>query len=408
MAKQEILEQEILEWLCSGVEEVIGKEVLADKLANGVPLRVKAGFDPTAPDLHLGHSVLLNKLKQFQDLGHHVLFLVGDFTARIGDPTGKSVTRPPLTEIEVAENAKTYIQQVAKFLDVAKVEVVFNSAWISALTAQQWVTLTSHYTVARMLERDDFQKRFAAQQAIGLHEFMYPLIQGYDSVALNADVEIGGTDQKFNLLMGRHLQKQYHQSPQVVMMLPLLEGVDGRNKMSKSMGNTIGVTDSPGTMFSKLISIPDDLMWRYFALLSHQPAEYIANLQQAVAGGMNPRDVKSRLACELVSRFHGSEAVHGVEQAAGNRMQLGATPTDVVAISVGVVSMASVPIAAVLRLSGLVKNANAARDALKSGVVCVNGQVVEADVLLEVGPTYLLQVGKKKIANVCLVRQVLS
>jgi tyrosyl-tRNA synthetase len=394
-----------LEWLCLGAEEVIGKEELANKLAEGVPLRVKAGFDPTAPNLHLGHSVLLNKLKQFQDLGHQVLFLVGDFTARIGDPTGKSIARPPLTEVEVAENAKTYIQQVAKVLDVNNIQVVFNSTWMSALSSQQWVSLTSHYTVARMLERDDFQKRFAAQQAIGLHEFMYPLIQGYDSVALNADLEIGGTDQKFNLLMGRHLQKQYHQSPQAVLLLPLLEGIDGQKKMSKSIGNTIDVNDSPGEMFSKLVSIPDHLMWRYFTLLSHRSFAEIAGLQQAVAEGVNPRDVKMKLACELISRFHGEEAVHGIEQAAGNRMQLGAQPTDVEKIVVSVASSESTPITAVLRLSGLVKNANAARDVLYSGVVCVDGQIVDAAAVLSVGRTYLLQVGKKKIANVCLVHE---
>jgi len=392
-----------LEILCSGVEEVIGVSELATKLAAGKPLRIKAGFDPTAPDLHLGHSVLLNKLKHFQDLGHCVIFLVGDFTAMIGDPTGKSVTRPPLSATDVAENAKTYTQQVAKILDLNKIEIEFNSRWMSALPAQQWIELSSSYTVARMLERDDFQKRFAAQQGIGLHEFLYPLIQGYDSVALQADVEIGGTDQKFNLLMGRHLQKHYHQSPQVVMTLPLLEGLDGKKKMSKSLGNIIGITDTPGEMFSKLVSIPDELMWRYFTLLSQQSSSDLAVLQQAVADGMNPRDVKMQLAAELVSRFHGQSALEGIDRAAGNHMQLGAKPEDVENVRIPVASEESLPVAAVLRLAGLVKNSNAARDVLQRGVVCVDGQVVDAEKKLVVGREYLLQAGKKKIANVCLV-----
>ncbi len=397
-----------LELLCSGADEVIGKSDLAKKLAAGKRLRVKAGFDPTAPDLHLGHSVLLSKLKQFQEMGHCVIFLVGDFTAMIGDPTGKSVTRPSLSAIEVEANAKTYTQQVAKILDVSKIDVVFNSSWMSVLSAHHWVSLTSHYTVARMLERDDFQRRFVEQQSIGLHEFMYPLIQGYDSVALEADVEIGGTDQKFNLLMGRHLQKQYHQAPQAVMTLPLLEGIDGKKKMSKSIGNTIGVTESAGEMFSKLVSIPDDLMWRYFALLSKKSLSEVLGLKEAVAGGMNPRDVKMQLAYELVSRFHGDAATKGIEQAAGNHMQLGVIPSDVESISVLVSSVESLPVAAVLRLSGMVKNANAARDVLLRGVVCVDGRVIDGETKLEVGRHYLLQAGKKKIANICLVYETVG
>src|SRR5512135_788812 len=296
---------ESLSQIKRGCEELLIESELSDKLKAGRPLRVKAGFDPTAPDLHLGHTVLINKLRHFQDLGHQVMFLIGDFTAMIGDPSGKNATRPPLTREQIDENARTYQEQVFKILDPAKTEICFNSTWMTPLGAAGMIRLAALHTVARMLERDDFAKRFANNQPIAIHEFLYPLCQGYDSVAVRADVELGGTDQKFNLLVGRELQKHYGQAPQVVLMMPLLEGTDGGNKMSKSLGNYIGINEAPREIFGKVMSISDDLMWRYYELLSFRPIEEIASVRREVAQGRNPRDVKVLLAQELVERFHG-------------------------------------------------------------------------------------------------------
>ncbi|MFK7903365.1 MAG: tyrosine--tRNA ligase, partial [Nitratireductor sp.] len=300
--------QQSLDIIYRGAEEVLVREELVEKLAKGKPLRIKAGFDPTAPDLHLGHTVLINKLKQFQDLGHEVLFLIGDFTGMIGDPTGKSATRKPLTQEDVAQNAETYKEQVFKILDPAKTQVMFNSHWMGKMSAADMIQLAAKQTVARMLERDDFKKRYSGGQSIAIHEFLYPLIQGWDSVAMEADVELGGTDQKFNLLMGRELQKEQGQSPQIVLTMPILEGLDGVQKMSKSLNNYIGINDASNDMFGKIMSISDDLMWRYFELLSFRPMDDINAYKQRVESGENPRDIKFELGKELVARFHSTEA----------------------------------------------------------------------------------------------------
>src|SRR5690554_5881289 len=311
-----------------GADSVIVEKELIEKLKRNQPLCVKAGFDPTAPDLHLGHAVLLNKLRMLQDLGHQVVFLIGDFTGMIGDPSGKSATRPPLTKEQVLANAETYKQQVFKILDEDKTEVVFNSAWLNQLTPAEFIRLSSSYTVARMLEREDFHNRYSNQQPIAIHEFLYPLIQGYDSVALKADVELGGTDQTFNLLMGRELQRSYGMEPQCVITVPLLEGLDGVKKMSKSLGNYVGIQEPPGVMFNKIVSMPDELIWRYYELLSFKPIKYIKQLQQDVAAGANPRDIKIELARELIARFHGEEAAAGAHMSAGNRLADGELPED--------------------------------------------------------------------------------
>src|SRR5690554_6048290 len=321
--------EEQLALIKRGADEILVEAELADKLRRGKPLRVKAGFDPTAPDLHLGHTVLINKLRQFQELGHEVIFLIGDFTGKIGDPSGKSATRPPLTDEQVAQNAVTYKEQVFKILDRDKTRVVFNSEWMSKLAAADMIRLAGQYTVARMLERDDFTKRYRAEQPIAIHEFLYPLIQGYDSVALEADVELGGTDQKFNLLMGRILQKHYGQKPQAVLTMPILEGLDGVQKMSKSLGNYIGVNDSPGEMYTKLLSVPDELLWRYFELLSFRPLAEVAEFQAEVGAGANPQDYKKVLAEELITRFHNEEAAQTAHKSAGNRVALGDIPENV-------------------------------------------------------------------------------
>jgi tyrosyl-tRNA synthetase len=312
-----------------GAEELLIESELRAKIERGLPLRIKAGFDPTAPDLHLGHTVLINKLRQFQELGHQVLFLIGDFTGMIGDPSGKNATRPPLTRDQVLANAETYKEQVFKILDPARTEVVFNSAWMDQLSAADMIQLAGKYTVARMLERDDFDKRYTGGQSIAIHEFLYPLVQGYDSVALQADVELGGTDQKFNLLMGRELQRQYGQEPQSILTMPLLEGLDGVKKMSKSLGNYVGINDAPGEMYNKIVSMPDSLMWRYFELLSFREMGEIEQFQADVAQGANPRDIKIKLAEELVARFHGEEAAANAHRSAGNRLKDGEVPDDV-------------------------------------------------------------------------------
>ena len=385
-----------------GVDELIPEEGLVEKLKEGRPLRIKAGFDPTAPDLHLGHTVLINKLRQFQDLGHEVIFLIGDFTGMIGDPTGKSATRPPLTEEQVAQNAITYKEQVFKILDREKTRVVFNSEWMNKMGAADMIKLAGQYTVARMLERDDFTKRYRAEQAIAIHEFLYPLVQGYDSVALEADVELGGTDQKFNLLMGRILQKHYGQTPQAVLTMPILEGLDGVQKMSKSLGNYVGVSDSPGEMYTKLLSMPDDLLWRYFELLSFRPLAEVAEFRKAVEGGANPQDYKKLLAEEIITRFHDEEAAKTAHKSAGNRVALGDIPDNVPVVEVSLEGQGEMPMASVLRLAGLVKNGAAARDVLGRGAVFVDGEKFEGDRRFVEGDECVVQAGKKKIARVLI------
>ncbi|ABM17795.1 MULTISPECIES: tyrosine--tRNA ligase [Marinobacter] len=386
-----------------GIDELIPEEDLVEKLKEGRPLRVKAGFDPTAPDLHLGHTVLINKLRQFQDLGHEVIFLIGDFTGMIGDPTGKSATRPPLTEDQVRDNAITYKEQVFKILDREKTRVVFNSEWMSKMTAADMIRLAGQYTVARMLERDDFTKRYRSEQPIAIHEFLYPLVQGYDSVALEADIELGGTDQKFNLLMGRILQKHYGQKPQAILTVPILEGLDGVQKMSKSLGNYVGVSDSPGEMYTKLLSMPDELLWRYFELLSFRPMAEIEHFKAAVAGGENPQDYKRVLAEELITRFHDEEAAKTAHKSAGNRVALGAIPDNVPVVEVSLEGQGEIPMPAVLRLAGLVKNGAAARDVLGRGAVYVDGQQFEGQRMFVAGDECVIQAGKKKIARVIIV-----
>lgn len=392
--------EEQLALIKRGAEEVLVEAELIEKLKRGEPLRIKAGFDPTAPDLHLGHTVLINKLRQFQELGHQVIFLIGDFTGMIGDPSGKSTTRPPLTREQVLDNAETYKQQVFKILDPAKTEVAFNSTWINELTPADFIRLASQYTVARMLERDDFDKRYTSNQPIAIHEFLYPLVQGYDSVALRADVELGGTDQKFNLLMGRELQRAYGQASQCVVTMPLLEGLDGVKKMSKSLGNYIGIQEAPGVMYNKLVSMPDALMWRYFELLSFRSMDEIEQFKVDVENGANPRDIKIKLAEELVARFHGDEAAANAHRSAGNRMKEGELPEDLPEVEL--VSVEDMPIAALLNKAGLVKNAAVARDLLGSGGVRVDGQVVDRAFLFKAGATHVCQAGKKAFARITL------
>ncbi|WP_049249837.1 tyrosine--tRNA ligase [Pseudomonas aeruginosa] len=392
--------EEQLALIQRGADEILVEAELVAKLKRGQPLRIKAGFDPTAPDLHLGHTVLINKLRQFQDLGHQVIFLIGDFTGMIGDPSGKSVTRPPLTREQVLENAETYKSQVFKILDPAKTEVAFNSTWMDQLTPADFIRLASQYTVARMLERDDFSKRYASNQPIAIHEFLYPLVQGYDSVALKADVELGGTDQKFNLLMGRELQRAYGQEAQVILTMPLLEGLDGVKKMSKSLGNYIGIQEAPGVMYSKLVSIPDTLMWRYFELLSFRSLDEIDSFRKDVEAGANPRDIKIKLAEEIVARFHGEEAAASAHKSAGNRLKDGELPEDLPEIELW--SPEDMPVASVLNKAGLVKNAAAARDLLGAGSVKVDGQVVDRTFMLALGETRVFQAGKKAFARITL------
>lgn len=386
-----------------GAEEVLVESELVELLKQGKPLRVKAGFDPTAPDLHLGHTVLLNKLRQFQELGHEIQFLIGDFTGMIGDPTGKNVTRKPLTEEEVERNAQTYQSQVFKILDPEKTKVVFNSEWMGKFTAKEMIQLAAHNTVARMLERDDFSKRFKAEQSIAIHEFLYPLIQGYDSVALQADVELGGTDQKFNLLMGRELQRAYGQTPQVVLTMPLLEGVDGVQKMSKSLGNYIAINDAPSEMFGKLMSISDELMWRYFELLSFKSVEEIAGLKSDVSSGLNPRDVKMVLADELVLRFHGEEGVEASRKGAGNAFKKGEMPEDMPEFEVGP-CVDGIALPNLLKEVGLAKSTSEARQRIKQGAVSVEGQKIQdLNYMVESGSASVYQVGKKRFARVTVI-----
>ena len=386
-----------------GTDSVIVEQELVEKLKRNEPLRIKAGFDPTAPDLHLGHAVLLNKLRMLQDLGHQVIFLIGDFTGMIGDPSGKSVTRPPLTREQVLDNAETYKQQVFKILDESRTEVVFNSSWLEELKPADFIRLASQYTVARMLEREDFSNRYSSNQPIAIHEFLYPLIQGYDSVALRADIELGGTDQTFNLLMGRELQRAYGQEPQCVITMPLLEGLDGVKKMSKSLGNYVGIQEAPGAMYTKLLSMPDELIWRYYDLLSFRSADDIEQLKASVEQGANPRDIKIELARELIARFHGDAAAASAHKSAGNRMQEGELPEDLPEVEVRASS--DMPIASVLNQAGLVKNAAGARDMLSAGSVKVDGSVVCREFVFKLGSTHICQAGKRRFAKVALVEE---
>ena len=394
---------EALALIGRGADEILKPEELDARLKLGRPLRVKAGFDPTAPDLHLGHTVLLNKMRQFQDLGHQVIFLIGDFTGMIGDPSGKNATRPPLTREQVLENAETYKAQVFKILDPARTEVAFNSTWMDQLSPADFIRLASQYTVARMLERDDFHKRYTGSQPIAIHEFLYPLVQGYDSVALRADVELGGTDQKFNLLMGRELQRAYGQESQVILTMPLLEGLDGVKKMSKSLGNYVGIQEAPGVMYNKLVSLPDSLMWRYFELLSFRPMGEIEEFRRDVEHGANPRDIKIKLAEEIVARFHGEEAAATAHRSAGNRLKDGELPEDLPEVLLE--SDVDLSISAVLNRAGLVRNAAAARDMLGAGSVKVDGEVADRDFIFAVGKTHICQAGKKAFARITVRAQ---
>jgi tyrosyl-tRNA synthetase len=390
--------QESLSLISRGADEILVLPDLEKKLARGKPLRIKAGFDPTAPDLHLGHTVLINKLRQFQQLGHEILFLIGDFTGMIGDPTGKSQTRPPLTPEEIRENAKTYTEQVFKILDPENTRVVFNSEWMGKLGAAGMVQLASKHTVARMLERDDFNKRYKSGQPIAVHEFLYPLIQGWDSVALRSDVELGGTDQKFNLLVGRQLQELEGQEPQVVLTMPILEGLDGVQKMSKSLNNYIGITDPPDDMFGKIMSISDELMWRYFELLSFRPLAEIESLRHRVAEGANPRDVKFELGVELVGRFHSDGEAEQARQKFVNRFQKGALPDEIPECVLR--ADEGIPIANALKTAGLVSSTSEGFRMIKQGAVRLDGEKVEDRALvLANGSEVVCQVGKRKFAR---------
>ncbi|AAZ24461.1 tyrosine--tRNA ligase [Colwellia psychrerythraea] len=383
-----------------GAEEILVEEELLTKLKTGKPLKIKAGFDPTAPDLHLGHTVLINKLRQFQQLGHEVIFLIGDFTGMIGDPTGKNVTRKALTKEDVLANAETYKEQVFKILDPAKTTVAFNSTWMDKLGAAGMLQLASRQTVARMMERDDFKKRYANGQAIAIHEFMYPLVQGWDSVALEADVELGGTDQKFNLLMGRELQKSEGQRPQTVLMMPLLEGLDGVQKMSKSLGNYIGITDTPTDMFGKIMSISDVLMWRYYELLSFKPLEEIEGYKTEIENGKNPRDVKIDLAKELIARFHDEAAAQAAHDEFINRFQKGALPDDMPELTI-TTENGEIAIANLLKDAGLVGSTSDAFRMIKQGAAKIDSEkVTDRSLVISAGTTAVYQVGKRKFARI--------
>lgn len=391
---------EVWQRISRGTEEILLAPELKEKLATGKVLTIKAGFDPTAPDLHLGHTVLLNKLREFQLLGHRVIFLIGDFTGRIGDPTGKNVTRKPLSSEQVEANARTYKEQVFAILDPAKTEVRFNSEWMGTMSAADLIQLAAQHTVARMLERDDFTKRYQSNQPIAIHEFLYPLVQGYDSVALQADVELGGTDQKFNLLVGRELQKHYGQAPQTVITLPLLEGLDGVNKMSKSLGNYIGIKDAPNEMFGKLMSISDELMWRYFDLLSFRSSAELAELKQQVEQGRNPRDVKFELAQEIVERFHDKAAADSALQDFLTRFQKGAMPEQMDEVSLQA-DGEGLLIGQLLRSAGLVASTSEALRMIQQGSVRCDGEKIEdTKLLINKGTTQVFQVGKRKFARV--------
>lgn len=391
-----------LQEISRGTDEILPEKDLIERLASGKTLCVKAGFDPTAPDLHLGHTVLINKMRQFQDLGHQVVFLIGDFTGLIGDPTGKNTTRPALTPEDVKENARTYEQQIFKILDAEKTQVKFNSSWMDKMKAGELVKLAAHHTVARMLERDDFNKRYKSGQAIAIHEFLYPLVQGYDSVALKADVELGGTDQKFNMLVGRQLQEAYGQKPQVVITLPILEGLDGINKMSKSLANYVGISEAPAEQFGKIMSISDDLMWRYFELLSFRPLSELEGFKKQIADGANPRDIKFLLAEEIVTRFHSAADATRAHETFIARFQKGAMPEDMPDLQLGLKSgQRTVP--QILKAAGLTKSTSEAARLIKQGGVRIDGEkVADSSLEIETGTTHIFQVGKRKFARVTL------
>lgn len=389
-----------LQLIKRGCDELLIEADLVERVKSGKQLRVKAGFDPTAPDLHLGHTVLINKLRHFQDLGHQVMFLIGDFTGLIGDPTGKNVTRPPLSRERVVENAKTYKEQVFKILDPEKTEICFNSAWFDTLGAAGMIKLAAQHTVARMLERDDFSKRYAGGLPIAIHEFLYPLCQGYDSVAMRADVELGGTDQKFNLLVGRELQKHYGQRPQCVLTMPLLEGLDGVNKMSKSLGNYIGINESPREIFGKVMSVSDSLMWRYYDLLSFRDVSEIVRFKREIGEGRNPRDVKVLLAQELVERFHSRGAAEDALSEFEARFRQGVLPDDMPELTVASEGVA-LPVVSVLKLAGLTSSTSESLRMLAQGAVRANGEKVsDKGLLFASGESVILQVGKRKFAKV--------
>jgi len=388
--------------LSRGTDEVLPEDGLEAKLKQGRPLIVKAGFDPTAPDLHIGHTVLINKMRQFQQLGHEVVFLIGDFTGMIGDPSGKNATRPPLSTEQIRANAETYEAQIFKILDEEKTRVEFNSRWMGEMDAAGLIKLAARHTVARMLERDDFNKRYKGGQSISIHEFLYPLVQGYDSVALKADVELGGTDQKFNLLVGRQLQQDYGQQPQIVMTTPLLEGLDGVQKMSKSLDNYIGITDAPGEMFGKIMSVSDELMWRYFEVLSFRSLEDIEHLKKSVDEGMNPRDAKFELGMEIVARFHSDAAAEGARQEFIARFQKGAMPDEIPEKALDSQD-GKLGIAHLLKGAGLVGSTSEAFRMIKQGAVKIDGERVEDRGLeIEAGSTHIYQVGKRKFSRVTL------
>ena len=385
-----------------GSDDLLVEAELVEKLKSGRPLRIKAGFDPTAPDLHLGHTVLINKMRHFQDLGHHIMFLIGDFTGMIGDPTGKNTTRPPLSREQILENAKTYQEQVFKILDPEKTEICFNSTWFEPIGAAGMIRIAALQTVARMLERDDFSKRYANNQPIAIHEFLYPLCQGYDSVAMKADVELGGTDQKFNLLVGRELQKHYGQAPQCVLMMPLLEGLDGVNKMSKSLGNYVGIAEAPREIFGKLMSISDELMWRYFELLSFRAEQEIHTFKQEIKDGRNPRDVKVLLAQEIVARFHDQRAAADALTEFEARFQRGVLPDDMPSVTLATID-GVLPIAQILKMAGLTVSTSDALRMIEQGGVRLGGEkLADKTLVLKSGASIVLQVGKRKFARVTL------
>ncbi|WP_201597278.1 tyrosine--tRNA ligase [Psychrobacter fulvigenes] len=392
--------EEQLALIQRGTQEILSEEDLIAKLKLNRPLRIKAGFDPTAPDLHLGHTVLINKLKHFQDLGHEIYFLIGDYTAKIGDPSGKSSTRPPLTDEQIKINAQTYAEQVFKILDKEKTRIVFNSEWFKDMSAADMIQLGSQLTVSRMLERDDFAKRYAAQTPIAIHEFLYPLVQGYDSIALKADVELGGTDQTFNILMGRTLQGRYGQEPQVCITVPILEGLDGVNKMSKSLGNYVGIYDAPGTMYQKLLSMPDTLIRRYFEFLSFKPMEEVEALMTEMENGRNPQEIKRILAEELIERFHDADAAANAHKSAGNVLADGELPVDLPEVMLDLEGQEALFITQILNQAELAKNNSAAKDMVKRGAVKVDGETVDAGFSLTSGQTAVIQAGKKAYARV--------
>ena len=393
---------EQLEIIQRGADEILVEKELVAKLKEDRPLRIKAGFDPTAPDLHLGHTVLINKLRQFQDLGHEILFLIGDFTGMIGDPTGKSTTRPPLTQEEVEQNAKSYQQQIFKILDKDRTRVMFNSHWMGYMTSVDMIKLAASSTVARMLERDDFSKRYKGGQAIAIHEFLYPLIQGYDSVAMQADVELGGTDQKFNLLMGRQLQEQHGQKPQCVLTMPILEGLDGVQKMSKSLNNYIGIDDEPKDMFGKIMSISDDLMWRYFELLSFRPMTEIDTFKQEMQAGKNPRDIKFLLAEEIIARFHNAAEATAAREGFIAQFAKNKVPDDIPELSFATPAE-GYPIANLLKDAGLCGSTSDAMRMIQQGAAKIDGEkVADKSVKIQKGTEAVFQVGKRKFAKLTL------